>query len=80
MLGSLKVGSVRLMTNNPKKVSELERYGIRISGRLPHVIPPNEFNRFYLQTKAAKSGHYLDDLGKPHLPEQGESVVVEGMG
>src|SRR5215467_7263760 len=67
MLQSLHVGSIRLMTNNPKKVAELARYGVRISGRLPHVIPPNEFNRFYLETKREKSGHILDALGKPHL-------------
>ncbi len=34
-------------------------------------------NRFYLETKAARSGHYIDGLGKPHLPEQGEPVVVD---
>jgi len=78
MLHSLGVGSIRLLTNNPKKVEELARYGVRISGRLPHVIPPNEYNRFYLETKRDKSGHILDALGKPHLPEQGESVRVEG--
>lgn len=80
MLHSLRVRSVRLLTNNPRKVEDLSRCGVRISGRLPHVIPPNEHNRFYLQTKAAKSGHHLDLLGKPHLPEQGEPVHVEGMG
>ena len=76
MLDSLRVGSIRLMTNNPRKVAELSRYGVRISGRLPHVIPPNEFNRFYLETKREKSGHILDALGKPHLAEQGEAIEV----
>jgi GTP cyclohydrolase II len=78
MLHSLGVGSIRLLTNNPRKVEELSRYGVRISGRLPHVIPPNEFNRFYLETKRDKSGHMLDSLGKPRLPEQGEPVQIEG--
>ena len=78
MLGSLRVKSIRLLTNNPKKVEELTRYGVKITGRQPHVIPPNEFNRFYLETKRDKSGHILDSLGKPHLPEQGEMVHVEG--
>ena len=76
MLHSLKVRSIRLLTNNPKKVEELARFGVRIAGRQPHVIPPNEFNRFYLETKRDKSGHFLDALGKPHLPEQGEPVEV----
>jgi len=78
MLHSLKVRSVRLLTNNPRKIEDLTRLGVRISGRLPHVIPPNEFNRFYLETKRDKSGHILDLLGKLHLPEQGEPVQVEG--
>ena len=37
MLASLNVGSVRLMTNDPKKVRQLEQRGIRISGRLPMI-------------------------------------------
>ena len=80
MLHSLKVKSIQLLTNNPKKVEDLQRYGVRISGRLPHVIPANDFNRFYLETKRDRSGHLLDALGKPHLPEQGEPVAVEVVG
>jgi len=76
MLHSLKVRSIQLLTNNPKKVEELQQYGVEISGRLPHVIPANEHNRFYLETKRDRSGHLLDALGKPHLPEQGEPVAV----
>jgi GTP cyclohydrolase II len=38
---------------------------------------PNEHNRFYLETKAARSGHYIDSFGKQHLPEQDEPVVIE---
>ncbi len=79
MLGSLKVRSVRLLTNNPKKIEELTRYGVKITGRVPHVIPPNEFNRFYLETKQLKSGHVLGLEGRAPLPEQGEPVRVEGM-
>lgn len=76
MLFSLGVKSIQLLTNNPKKVEELVRHGVRVTGRLPHVIPPNEFNRFYLETKRDRSGHFLDAIGKPHLPEQGEDVQV----
>jgi len=80
MLHSLKVRSIQLLTNNPKKVEELQQYGVEISGRLPHVIPANEHNRFYLETKRDRSGHLLDALGKPHLPEQGEPVAVAVVG
>ena len=76
MLRSLRVRSIRLLTNNPKKVDELTRLGVVITARQPHLMPPNEHNRFYLETKRDKSGHFLDALGKPHLPEQGEPVEV----
>lgn len=79
MLGSLGVQSVRLMTNNPRKIDQLTRYGIAITGRIPHVLPPNSHNRFYLETKACRSGHWIDFAGKTHLPEQSDPVVVEGM-
>ncbi len=78
MIHSLTLRSVRLMTNNPNKVAELTRHGVKVASRVPHVIPPNRFNRFYLETKANRSGHFIDVTGKPHLQEQGEAVVVEG--
>ncbi len=80
MIMSLDVRSVRLMTNNPAKVSQLTQHGIRVAGRIPHVIPPNPYNRFYLETKAGRSGHWIDLSGKPHLLEQSDPVLVEGMG
>src|SRR5437868_6983976 len=55
MLVSLNVASVKLMTNNPNKIRQLEQYGIKISGRIPHVMPATEYNRLYLRTKAARS-------------------------
>lgn len=79
MLDSLKVKSVRLMTNNPRKIAELTRYGINVTDRIPHIIPPNPYNRFYLETKAAKSGHLLGFAGKEHLPEQSDRPALTGM-
>lgn len=79
MLHSLKVESIQLMTNNPNKINDLTRHGIVVSQRLPHVIPPNEHNAFYLQTKAERSGHMIDFRGKEHIQEQGDFVIVEGM-
>ncbi len=64
------------MTNNPKKVVELGQHGVVVAGRLPHVIAPNEFNRFYLETKRDRSGHLLDGDGRSRLQEQGEAVAV----
>ena len=79
MLASLNIQSIQLMTNNPDKIRQLEQHGIRVSGRISHVMPTNQHNRFYLETKALRSGHYMDFDGKPHLAEQDEPVLVEGM-
>jgi GTP cyclohydrolase II len=79
MIASLDVQSVALMTNNPLKIRQLEQYGIRVARRVPHILPPNPHNRFYLETKACRSGHWIDFSGKPHLPEQSEPILVEGM-
>jgi GTP cyclohydrolase II len=79
MLASLRIQSIRLMTNNPDKIAQLEKLGVKVSGRIPHVLPANPYNRFYLETKAAKSGHWIDLSGKPHVPEQADPIVVEGM-
>ncbi|MBS1111301.1 MAG: cyclohydrolase, partial [Anaeromyxobacteraceae bacterium] len=78
MLRSLGVKSVRVVTNNPDKIRQLTQHGVEVSGRIPHVIPPNEFNRFYLETKARRSGHMID-LAEERLPEQSDPVLVEGM-
>jgi GTP cyclohydrolase II len=77
MLASLNVGSVQLMTNNPNKIGQLTELGVKVSGRIPHVMPATEFNRAYLETKAARSGHQITFDGKPHLPEQDDPVIVE---
>lgn len=79
MLMSLKVESVRLITNNPKKIQQLIDYGIKVTDRIPHIMEPNEYNRFYLETKAAKSGHMIDFHGKEHLPEQSDRPFIKGM-
>jgi GTP cyclohydrolase II len=76
-LASLTVRSIRLLTNNPRKCEQLEQHGIQIASRVPHVIPANEHNRFYLETKATRSGHFIDLSGKPHLAEQDDPVLIE---
>ena len=59
MLRQLGFATVRLLTNNPEKVAALERYGIRIAERVPHIFPANGHNERYLRTKATRSGHLL---------------------
>lgn len=60
ILDSLRVHSVRLLTNNPDKVLQLQQHGVRVTERVPHVIPPNVHNFGYLKTKAERSGHLID--------------------
>jgi len=79
MLDSLKVKSIRLMTNNPKKINELTEYGIKISDRIPLIIPPNPHNEFYLKTKAAKSGHMMTFGDEVRLLEQIDRPIIKGM-
>jgi GTP cyclohydrolase II len=79
MLHSLKVKSIKLITNNPRKIADLTARGINITDRIPMVIPPNPYNRFYLETKAHKSGHLIDFDGKEHLQEQMDRPIIEGM-
>ena len=57
ILKDLGFKRVRLMTNNPEKVTALEHFGIDVVERVPHAFPANPHNERYLQTKANKSGH-----------------------
>jgi GTP cyclohydrolase II len=57
MLKNLGLRQVRLLTNNPNKVADLESHGITVMERVPHAFPSNKHNESYLQTKKAKGGH-----------------------
>jgi 3,4-dihydroxy 2-butanone 4-phosphate synthase/GTP cyclohydrolase II len=59
ILADLGVRNMRLMTNNPKKGTGLESYGLTIIEQLPITTQPNPHNRHYLQTKQKKLGHTL---------------------
>jgi 3,4-dihydroxy 2-butanone 4-phosphate synthase / GTP cyclohydrolase II len=62
ILKDLGVTDVRLMTNNPAKVSNLEDYGVAVSERIPLTPHPNDHNLAYLLTKRDRMGHMLPDL------------------
>jgi 3,4-dihydroxy 2-butanone 4-phosphate synthase/GTP cyclohydrolase II len=59
ILSDLGARQVRLMTNNPDKVRQLEQYGLTVIERIPIEIAPRKSNRDYLRTKRAKFGHIL---------------------
>jgi len=63
ILADLGVCTIRLLTNNPKKITGLEKYGLKIVERVPIQIKPNKLNQKYLDTKKEKLGHYLEDKG-----------------
>ena len=63
ILADLGVCTIRLLTNNPKKIEGLEKYGIKIKERVPIIIKPGKSNTKYLQTKKEKLGHYLERKG-----------------
>jgi 3,4-dihydroxy 2-butanone 4-phosphate synthase / GTP cyclohydrolase II len=70
ILLDLGLSSIRLLTNNPRKVVGLEGYGLKITGREPLQVAPGAFNRAYLDTKRAKLGHVLaDDEQLPGVPQ-----------
>ena len=60
ILYDLGARKLKLMTNNPKKISGLEGYGLEITDRLSIEMNHNEKNDFYLWTKKEKMGHMLD--------------------
>jgi GTP cyclohydrolase II len=59
MLRQLRFLRVRLLTNNPEKMAALDRCGIAVVERVPHIFPANGHNERYLRTKATRSGHLL---------------------
>ncbi len=59
ILNDLGIHKIRLITNNPRKIAGLKGYGIEIAARVPLFIEVNDFNTFYLSTKAEKLGHML---------------------
>jgi len=62
ILRDLGVRKVRLLTNNPKKIAGLARYGIEVAERVPLEIPPHQGTIRYLRTKQQKMGHLFSDL------------------
>ncbi len=62
ILKDLGLHTIRLLTNNPKKIVGLEGYNLDIVERVPIEITPNIKNKHYLETKKRKMGHLLDEV------------------
>lgn len=63
ILADLGLSKIKLLTNNPRKIEGLGKYGLEIVERVPIIIKPNKNNRNYLNTKQKKLGHYLEEKG-----------------
>ncbi|MCC6071792.1 GTP cyclohydrolase II [Massilia sp. GCM10020059] len=70
MLAQFDIKSLRLMTNNPRKIDAMEKLGVKVSERVPLLVNRNAFNNSYLNTKEAKLGHMM----QPQL----DAVVEDG--
>ncbi|MDE2312378.1 MAG: GTP cyclohydrolase II [Patescibacteria group bacterium] len=77
MLYSLKIKSVNLLTNNPRKIQGLENNGIKVVSRVPLIMPANRYNRSYLHVKQVKAGHLLDVEDNERAHEQDEKILVK---
>jgi 3,4-dihydroxy 2-butanone 4-phosphate synthase/GTP cyclohydrolase II len=69
ILADLGLTSIRILTNNPKKIRGLEGYGLSVSDQIPIVHAPNPHNEAYLRAKRDRLGHSLHHQGLP-LDEQ----------
>lgn len=56
------VQSIQLMTNNPFKIDRLRASGVTVAGRIPILVPPNEHNHAYLEAKATRMSHLINNL------------------
>jgi 3,4-dihydroxy 2-butanone 4-phosphate synthase / GTP cyclohydrolase II len=72
ILADLGLTTIRILTNNPKKISGLEGFGLRVVEQVPIEMPPNAENRRYLATKRAKLGHRLHHQDLRFDPEPDE--------
>jgi 3,4-dihydroxy 2-butanone 4-phosphate synthase/GTP cyclohydrolase II len=65
ILTDLGLSSIRILTNNPKKIIGLEGYGLSVTGQVPIQPTPNPHNEAYLRAKRDRMGHTLHHQGLP---------------
>jgi 3,4-dihydroxy 2-butanone 4-phosphate synthase/GTP cyclohydrolase II len=59
ILADLGLTTIRILTNNPRKITGIEGFGLRVTEQVPIEVSPNAENRGYLETKRSKLGHRL---------------------
>jgi 3,4-dihydroxy 2-butanone 4-phosphate synthase/GTP cyclohydrolase II len=63
ILADLGLSTIRILTNNPKKMTGIEGFGLTVVEQVPIEVSPNAENRHYLETKRKKLGHQLHHQG-----------------
>lgn len=76
ILADLGVRSVRLITNNPRKIEELRSLGIKVTGRVPCVVAAGAYNAGYLDAKRTRMDHFL---GASSTASSSNNVVSTGV-
>ncbi len=69
ILSDLGLATIRLLTNNPRKVVGLQAFDLKVTGRIPLQMTPNQHNARYLETKRDKLGHLIDNTSAKDLKE-----------
>ena len=72
ILGDLGLTTIRILTNNPKKIAGIEGFGLKVVAQEPIEVPPNAENSRYLDTKRTRLGHRLHHQGEKFQDEDGE--------
>ncbi len=78
ILVDLGLTSIKILTNNPKKIRGLEGYGLRVTDQVPIEHAPNPHNEQYLRTKAERMGHLLHHQGLALDEEMVHGEKVKG--
>lgn len=69
LLHKLGIKTIKLLTNNPQKISSLRDHGIEVAGRLPLVTSSNSHNERYLKAKLERAGHLAEEWSRSHARE-----------
>ncbi|KAG7376407.1 hypothetical protein PHYBOEH_001546 [Phytophthora boehmeriae] len=78
ILKDLGIQSIRLLTNNPRKIRLLSQLGVTVEGRLPVVIKGGEYSEGYLKAKAVRMSHLLPGApGAPTADGSGEDTATD---
>ena len=72
ILVDLGLTSIRIMTNNPRKLVGLEGYGLTVTERVPLEVKPTDANLRYLRVKKEKMGHILHHQGLQFVEDEGK--------